>query len=149
MNCKYYRTRAKKYKKYGYCTKYKKEVSLFCKKCNTIEYKETKSIKKRTYKQTKAEKNRISIFTDDLEHCIICGKKKDNLHEVLFGRNRQLSIKYGLVIPLCLECHREMHRSIELQEMWHGKGQAIFEKTYPELNFLTIFRKNYCQKKTT
>ena len=36
MNCKYYRTRTKKYKKYGYCTKYKKEVSLFCKECNII-----------------------------------------------------------------------------------------------------------------
>ena len=69
MNCKYYRTRTKKYKKYGYCIKYKKEVSLFCKECNTIEYKETKSIKKRTYKQTKAEKNRISIFSD-IYNCI-------------------------------------------------------------------------------
>lgn len=147
MNCKYYRTRTKKYKKYGYCTKYKKEVSLFCKECNTIEYKGIKQIKKRTNKQAQAEKNRISIFTDNLDHCIICGKKKDNLHEVFFGRNRQLSIEYGLVIPLCIECHREMHRNIELQDVWHKNGQVIFEKTYPELNFLTIFRKNYCTKK--
>lgn len=51
MNCKYYRTRTKKYKKYGYCTKYKKEVSLFCKNCEKIEYKEYKSINKRTTKQ--------------------------------------------------------------------------------------------------
>lgn len=147
MNCKYYRTRTKKYKKYGYCTKYRKEVSLFCKECNTIEYKETKSIKKRTYKQTKAEKNRISIFTDDLEHCIICGKKRDNLHEVFFGRNRQLSIKYGLVIPLCIKCHQEMHKNKELQEVWHEKGQVAFERAYPKLNFVNIFRKNYCTKK--
>ncbi len=147
MNCKYYRTRAKKYKKYGYCIKYKKEVSLFCKKCNTIEYKEIKTIKKRTNKQAKAEKNRKSIFTNDLNHCIICGKKRDNLHEVFFGRNRQLSIRYGLVIPLCIECHREMHRNTGLQEMWHEKGQAIFQKTYPKLDFVNIFRKNYCTKK--
>lgn len=147
MNCKYYRTRTKKYKKYGYCIKYKKEVSLFCKECNDIEYKEIKPIKKRTYKQTKAEKNRISIFTNDLEHCIICGKKRDNLHEVFFGRNRQFSIKYGLVIPLCIECHQEMHRNKELQDLWHEKGQTIFEETYPKLDFVNIFRKNYCTKK--
>lgn len=147
MNCKYYRTRTEKSKKYGYCTKYRKEVSLFCKECNTIEYKETKSIKKRTYKQTKAEKNRISIFTDDLEHCIICGKKRDNLHEVFFGRNRQLSIKYGLVIPLCIKCHQEMHKNKELQKVWHEKGQVAFERAYPKLNFVNIFRKNYCTKK--
>ncbi len=147
MNCKYYRIRTKKYEKYGYCTKYKKEVSLFCKKCNTIEYKEIKTIKKRTYKLAKAETNRTSILTDDLEHCIICGKKRDNLHEVFFGRNRQLSIKFGLVIPLCLECHREMHRNKELQEVWHEKGQVAFERAYPKLNFVNIFRKNYCTKK--
>lgn len=47
----------KKYKKYGYCTKYKKEVSLFCKDCEKIEYKEYKSIKKRTTKKAKAEKD--------------------------------------------------------------------------------------------
>lgn len=147
MNCKYYRIRTKKYKKYGYCTKYKKEVSLFCKGCNIIEYKEIKPIKKRTYKLAKAETDRMSIFTNDLEHCIVCGKKRDNLHEVFFGRNRQLSIKYGLVIPLCLECHREIHRNIELQKLWHEKGQVAFERAYPKLNFVNIFRKNYCTKK--
>lgn len=143
MNCKYYRTRTKKYKKYGYCTKYKKEVSLFCKECNTIEYKEIKTIKKRTNKQAQAEKNRKSIFTNDLYHCIICGKKRDNLHEVFFGRNRQLSIKYGLVIPLCIECHQEIHKNKKLQDIWHKKGQDIFETYYPDLDFLKIFRRNY------
>lgn len=143
MNCKYYRTRTKKYKKYGYCTKYKKEVSLFCKECNTIEYKEIKTIKKRTNKQAQAEKNRKSIFTNDLYHCIICGKKRDNLHEVFFGRNRQLSIKYGLVIPLCIECHQEIHKNKKLQDIWHKKGQDIFETYYPDLDFLKIFRQNY------
>lgn len=147
MNCKYYRTRIKKYIKYGYCTKYRKEVSLFCKECSTIEYKEPKPIKKRTYRLAKAEINRTSIFTEDLEHCIICGRKRDNLHEVFFGRNRQLSIRYGLVIPLCIECHREMHKNKELQDIWHEKGQVVFEQAYPELNFVNIFRKNYCKKK--
>lgn len=147
MNCKYYRTRTEKRKKYGYCTKYRNVVKLFCKECDKIEYKQYKQIKKRSYKLAKAETNRTSIFTDDLEHCIICGKKRDNLHEVFFGRNRQLSIKFGLVIPLCLECHREMHRNKELQEVWHEKGQAVFERTYSDLDFLTIFRKNYCIKK--
>ena len=44
MNCKNYRTRTKKYKKYGYCIKYKKEVSLFCKECENLEYKEQKTM---------------------------------------------------------------------------------------------------------
>lgn len=143
MNCKYYRIRTKKYIKYGYCIKYKKEVSLFCKECNHIEYKDITKIKTRTYKLAKAEKNRFSIFTNDLDHCILCGKKKDNLHEVFFGRNRLLSIKYGIVIPLCIECHREIHKNKELQDVWHKKGQVLFDETYPELNFVKIFGINY------
>jgi len=143
MTCKYYRTRTKNYKKYGYCIKHKKEVNLFCKDCNNIEYKEVKNIKKRTYKLSKKEKNRFSILTDDLEHCIICGDKRDNLHEVFFERNRQFSIKYGLVIPLCLKHHQEIHKNIELQRKWHIKRQLVFINRYSNENFSKIFRKNY------
>lgn len=142
MDCKYYRTRTKKYKKYGYCIKYKKEVSLFCKGCVKIEYKEYETIKKKTTKQAKAEKNRFSLFTSNLEVCI-CGKPKEHLHEVFFGSNRQVSIKYGLVIPVCSKCHRMMHNDSNLQDMWHIKGQEEFEKTYPDLDFISIFRQNY------
>ena len=27
-------------------------------------------------------------------------------HHCMFGPNRKLSEKYGLIIPLCMECHR-------------------------------------------
>ena len=117
MNCKYLRQRQKKYKKYGYCTKYKKEVSLFCKDCVKIEYKEYKIIKKRTTKQAKAEKDRFSLFTSNLNICIVCGKPKGHLHEVFFGSNRQISMRYGLVIPVCFKCHRIIHNDSNLQDM--------------------------------
>ena len=141
--CKYLRQRQKKYKWYGYCTKYKKEVSLFCKSCEKIEYKEYKSINKRTTKQAKAEKNRFSLFTSDLNICIVCGKTKEHLHEVFFGSNRQVSIRYGLVIPVCSKCHRIIHNDSNLQKLWHIRGQEIFEKTYPDLDFVSIFGQNY------
>lgn len=143
MNCKNYRTRTKKYKKYGYCIKYKKEVSLFCKECKNLEYKEQKTMKKRTAKQTKREKNRFSLFTSNLDVCIVCGKPKEHLHEVFFGSNRQVSIKYGLVIPVCNVCHRMMHNNATLQDMWHVRGQEAFEMVYPDLDFVSIFGQNY------
>lgn len=143
MNCKNYRTRTKKYKKYGYCIKYKKEVSLFCKECENLEYKEQKTMKKRTAKQTKREKNRFSLFTSNLDVCIVCGKPKEHLHEVFFGANRQVSIKYGLVIPICSKYHRMIHNDAILQDMWHVRGQEIFEMIYPELDFVSIFGQNY------
>lgn len=116
-----------------------------CKNCPLRKLKLTnyKPIKQRTSKLTKAEKNRKSIFTDNLDVCIICGRKKDNLHEVFFGSNRLNSIKYGIVIPLCIECHLEMHKNKQWQDVWHKKGQKEFVKHYSDIDFIKIFKRNY------
>ena len=37
--CKYLKQRQKNYKWYGYCTKRRKIVPLFCKECDVVEYK--------------------------------------------------------------------------------------------------------------
>ena len=44
-----------------------------------------KNVKYKSNKISKLERNRFSILTNDLEHCILCGQKKDNLHEVFGG----------------------------------------------------------------
>lgn len=148
-----------------YC-KYKKcDIKISeCSNCIYKEYKTKKNdfvgiskiadkkygIKKRTYKLAKAEKNRFSIFTDDLDHCIICGKPNTNKHEIFFGnKHRQLSIKYGLVIPLCIAEHHNqieqkgIHFDKEMQNYWHKKGQTKFNEVYPDLDFIDIFKRNY------
>ena len=107
-------------------------------------------IKKKSSKLAKLEKERFSLFTDDLEHCIICGKSPINKHEIFFGSaNRQKSMKYGLVIPLCtaehhnqIEC-KGIHFNKELRNEWHIKGQLKFEEVYSDLEFLEIFGENY------
>ena len=143
-----------------YCKNLKQKVNrkLYCKKlksdikiseCSNCKYKEyliktnLTKLEKKTYKQTKLERNRFSILTNDLEHCIICGVKKEHLHEVFFGRNRLNSIRYGLVIPLCSMHHIEMHKNKEWQEYWHKKGQQAFIAYYPDIDFLEIFKFNY------
>lgn len=60
-----------------------------------------------------------------------------------FGRNRANSIKYGLVIPLCQNCHTEMHKNKEWQDYWHEKGQQAFMASYSDLDFMEIFKINY------
>lgn len=132
------------------CKKTGKEVTYSkCNNCTLKKYKPTKSlnkktpIKKKTNKLIKLEKERFSIFTDDLSHCILCGKKKEHLHEVIFGSNRLNSIKYGIVIPLCSKCHLECHKNSQLQRVWKVKAQIMFEKTYPNLDFIKIFGRNY------
>ena len=151
MNCKNLK---QKVNKKLYCKKLKSDIMIS--ECNNCKYKEYKSgysrkspimngLKKRTSKQVKLERNRYSILTNDLEHCILCGAKKDHLHEVCFGRNRANSIKYGLVIPLCSTHHTEMHRNKEWQDCWHIIAQKKFMEYYHKSvdEFIEIFKINY------
>ena len=155
MNCKNLK---QKLDRTLYCKYKKSDIKISeCSNCIYKEYKtierknnKTCSIKQRTYKQAKAEKNRFSLFTNDLDHCIICNRSPTNKHEIFFGsKHRHLSIKYGLIIPLCtVEHHNQIekkgiHYDKELQLYWKRKGQAMFEEKYPDLDFLEIFHENY------
>lgn len=151
MNCKYLRIRTKKGVHYKYCTLLKKEINK-CYNCMNKEYKEvkklsTRNVNKRNSKITKLERNRTSIFTNDLEHCIICGNKKDNLHEIIYGRNRLNSMKYGFVLPLCFNHHvgnRGIHYNRELDLFYKRKCQEYFENNIGNrLDFIRIFGKSY------
>ena len=126
--------------------KYSKKI-INIKDCTNCPYKEYKSnnhqMKVRTYKLAKLERKRFSLFTEDMEHCYFCKKDKDHIHEVIFGKNRKNSMKYGLTLPLCEFHHKLMHSDTQLIEEYKKRGQAIFEKAYPDLRFEDIFRSNY------
>ena len=156
MNCKHLRIRTKKGVHYKYCTLLKKEIND-CYNCENKEYK-TKNVKNSFYKKstlnvhksskiTKLERNRTSIFTDDLEHCIICGNKKDNLHEIIYGSNRLKSMEYGFVLPLCFNHHvgdRGIHSNRELDLYYKRKCQEYFEDNIGDrIDFIRIFGKSY------
>lgn len=106
-------------------------------------------IKKKSKKLAKLEKNRFSIITKDLEHCYLCTKQgiknipKEDLHEVIEGKNRQVSMKYGLVIPICRKCHEIVTNDKTLQDKLHKVAQKEFKKHYKTENFVQIFGKNY------
>lgn len=147
------------------CKKNKQEICL--KECSNCPYKEYKkctiTVKKSTYKWknaqkspvycakmkqrsnklAKLEKNRFSLFTDNMNKCYFCPNKKDHIHEIFCGRNRQNSMKYGLCLPICESCHSKYQNNFLFNKEWHKKGQAMFNKAYPDLNFENIFKKNY------
>lgn len=101
-------------------------------------------IKQKSSKLAKLERNRFSILTNDLETCYICKKaKKKDLHEIYEGKNRQVSMKYGLVIPVCRKCHTNITNDKTLQEKYHKVGQKVFKKHYKNENFIDIFGKSY------
>ena len=103
-------------------------------------------LKSKTTKQRKLEDSRYSVFTTDLKHCYFCDGKvpKDDLHELLQGRNRSNSIKYGFVLPLCRYHHDLMHDDVELQEEWKQRCESYFISNIgTKEEFIDIFKRNY------
>ena len=166
--CKYLKKRKNK----PYCNIIRKEISLSrCLECGNKEYKKStissnssakrieknnrkfsnsaKSLhkmKNKSKKLAKLERGRFSVFTDDLTTCYLCGKPKNDLHELLEGRNRINSIKYGYVIPVCRLCHSQIQNNAEFKNVWAKNVQEHFEDNIGSRDeFLKVFRKNYLE----
>ena len=106
------------------------------------EKKKPKTIKKKSSKLAKLERNRFSIITYNLDICYVCQEhKKDHLDEVFGGRNRQTSMKYGLVIPICFQCHRKLTDNPLLKKDIQEEAKQIFIKKYSEEKLIKEFRR--------
>lgn len=138
------------------CRKYKtkKEDNSFYKSNSNQINKNAQSLTKKPVKNTKMhnkskkltklERNRASVFTNDLERCYLCGKKKNDLHEIFGGRNRLNSIKYNLVLPLCRECHSLNQNNPFFNDYWHRQAQLYWEEFIgTREEFIEVFRRNY------
>ena len=167
----------KKRKNKPYCKLRNEEIRFsLCRECDDKEYKKSTSNKKSTAtsgqmrknaqsltkeqqkkikmhnkskKLTKLEKNRKSVFTEDLEHCYLCGKPRDHLHEIIYGKNRINSIKYNFVIPLCANHHTGkdgIHFNKDLDLYYKRLCQIYFENNIGNrIEFIKIFGRNYLE----
>ena len=100
-------------------------------------------MKSKRSKLRKLEKERYSVLTSDLETCYICGNRKQHIHEVFEGRNRQKSMIYGFCLPLCFQCHYKIHNDREMAIYYKKICQKEFEKKNTREEFIKIFRRNY------
>lgn len=100
-------------------------------------------MKYKTDKLKKLEKSRFSVFTNDMDHCYYCYNCRDDLHELLEGRNRLNSMRYGFVLPLCRKHHQELHNDFKRSNEWKKVCQEYFESEYPHEAWMRIFMKNY------
>lgn len=162
MNCKYL---SKKLNGKLYCKKKKEYIENKCINCDLREFNEKRynwtttpknssyqsknkgnTMRQRSSKLAKLEKNRKSIFTDNLEKCYFCPRKKDHIHEIIHGANRLNSIRYNFTLPLCSECHRNMHNNEPLQNEYQDKCQLYFEKHIgSKEEFISIFKMDYIE----
>ena len=164
--CKNCKTRTKKGTCYNYCSKLRKIIdkAMDCKNCDELEPRIYKGFKKYTLKEkstlkngkmktksnrlAKLERNRKSVFTNNMDKCYLCSNKRTDIHEIFRGRNRKNSMIYGFVLPLCRECHSTKAEAINFEEFWHRQAQLYFEKYIGSREeFLRVFRRNYIIKK--
>ena len=87
-----------------------------------------------------------SIIQEEKE-CFVCHTTRHlEVHHVLGAANRKWSEKYGLTVYLCPYCHRGkfgVHHNASLNNKLKTIAQRAFENHYPELDWMSIFGKNY------
>lgn len=91
-----------------------------------------------------------SIVTNRMDRCFYCGATHNiEEHHIIYGLGlRDLSEKYGLKVGLCPICHRDGKRGVhgcnkKLDHLLKKKAQKAFMKHYPDLDFMSIFHRNY------
>lgn len=86
-----------------------------------------------------------SIITDNFDVCYVCGKPRQQFHHIMNGAYRKKSEKYGLIIPICEQCHREVHDSgnQELNKKLKAIAEADFIQIYSYEAWMENFHKNY------
>lgn len=91
------------------------------------------------------ERNRYSVFSNDTKRCYLCGSTyKLTWHEIYSGKNRQNSMRYGLCLRLCLNCHSKEQEDSQFNDYWHKQGQLYWEENIGSREeFIKAFRRNY------
>lgn len=131
------------------CREYKSNNNKIKKKTTLKEKSAVSAVKmhNKSKKLTKLERNRASVFTDDLEHCLLCGKPREHLHEIIYGKNRINSIKHNFVIPLCANHHTGkdgIHFNKDLDLYYKRLCQIYFENNIGNrIEFIKIFGRSY------
>lgn len=104
---------------------------------------------KKTYQKSYRPKYKYhSIFTDDLDTCIMTGVSKDyadiHVHHIFGAANKANSECYGFIIPLRadwhdLECY-SIHQDRNLELYWRRKCQEYWLDNYgTQEEFIEIF----------
>lgn len=100
-------------------------------------------MKYKTTKLRKLEQDRYSIFTEDLDHCFLCGATGTDIHEIYGGSNRQQSMKYGFCVPLCRFHHSLVTLYPKYNNILQKECQEIYEVKHSREEFMRIIGKNY------
>ena len=102
-------------------------------------------LRKKSNKLANLEKKRYSVFSNDTKKCYLCDSTyKLTWHEIYAGKNRPNSMKYGLCLRMCLNCHSREQENSQFNDYWHKRGQLYWEEFIGSReDFIRVFRRNY------
>ena len=93
----------------------------------------------------------FSVFTDDLNTCLITGDSKEagaaiEIHHIFGAANKANSEKYGFIMPVRNDWHKlesySLHQDIELKNYWKRKCQTYWlENIGTKEEFIKVFGK--------
>ena len=63
------------------------------------------------------------------DYCVLCGRQADHLHHLMPGRS-QRSMFDEIKIPVCANCHQNIHAFPVATNLSRMLGQAIWEIKY-------------------
>ena len=91
-----------------------------------------------------------SCLTDDLDHCIECGRSPAQLHHVFYGyssKDKAHSEEDGFIIPLCYRHHTQgrtaIHCNIGIDVYWKATCQRRYEESHTRDEFRKRYGKSY------
>ena len=96
-------------------------------------------------KKVKKDAYKHSILTDDLEHCIFCGREPVQFHHIFGGPYRNTATEMDMIVPLCWECHMKLHTDPNQRERYRlmRDAQWMYEADHTREEFMQIFGKSY------
>ena len=90
-----------------------------------------------------------SVFTNDMDHCVFTGSPYVERHHIFGGANRNISEKYGFVVPLRYDLHPNGVRANPKYAkqidacLKEGAQQYFEENCGSREDFMKIFGRNY------
>lgn len=100
-------------------------------------------MKNKSSKLVKLERERYSILTDDLKHCIICKQSPVDIHEIYSSGSRKQSMIHGFCCPLCRSCHQNITLNYQANLKLKQFCQKKYEENHTREEFMTIIHKNF------
>lgn len=86
---------------------------------------------------------------NELRRCAVCHRMRYcDTHEIFGGKNRQISIRHELQVPLCRNCHFLVTNKICIDEelIWKRDCQRKFEQHNTREDWLALIGENFLVK---